>query len=49
MALEGTADVDEESVVVDELPADDEWGRSVHVGMLVVALCLPRQENQLLL
>lgn len=45
MALNGTADVDEESVVVDELPTDDEWGRSVHVEMLVVVLCLPRQEN----
>ena len=38
MALEGTADVDEESVVVDEFATDDEWDSSVHVGMSVVVV-----------
>ena len=40
MALEGTADVDEESVVVYEFATGDEWGGSVHVvlsGVVVVA------------
>jgi hypothetical protein len=40
MALEGTADVDEKSVVLDGFATDDEWGGSVHVvmsGVVVVA------------
>ena len=38
MAFEGTADVDEESVVVNEFATDDEWDRSVHVGMSVLVV-----------
>jgi len=41
MALEGSADVDEESVVVDEFATDDEWsvrGHASEVDAVVAAV-----------
>jgi hypothetical protein len=41
MAFEGSADVDDQSVVVDELATDDGWGGSGHaadVGVVVAAV-----------